>query len=132
MASINIKLVSYDLVAVHIIGKYVTGRNRNVIVRFINRKNAYRCLRNSKQLLKSKNSEFTKIYFIENLCPANKKVFNYLYRLKKTDKIKSVCSYNGEVYYKTSDSEDEHAVKARFIEDVDFSDESESEFDHGP
>ena len=129
MAAININLVSYDLVAVHRIGKYIPGRIRNVIVRFIKRKNAYRCLKNSKDLVKSDNSEFKKIFFIENLCPANKKVFNYLYKLKKTDKIKSVWTYNGEVFYKTSDSEDELAVKAKFIDDIEFYDESE--FDHG-
>ena len=34
--SIGIKIQSYDLVAVHRIGKFVHGKHRNVIVRFIN------------------------------------------------------------------------------------------------
>ena len=39
--SIGIKVQSYDLVAVHRIGKFIQGKHRNVIVRFINRKNAF-------------------------------------------------------------------------------------------
>ena len=51
MASIGINLQSYDFVAVYRIGKYMQGKNRNVIVRFINRKNAFACLRNRKNLV---------------------------------------------------------------------------------
>ena len=51
--SIGINLQSYDLVAVHRLGKFVQGKNRNVIVQFINRKNAYTYLRNSKKNLRS-------------------------------------------------------------------------------
>ena len=40
-SSSGINLVSYDLVVVHRVGKLLTGKNRNVIVRFLNRKNAY-------------------------------------------------------------------------------------------
>ena len=50
MVSIGINLQSYDLVAVHRIGKFIEGKYRNVIVRFVNRKNAFVCLRNSKKL----------------------------------------------------------------------------------
>ena len=95
--SIDIKLQSYDLVAVHRIGKFISGKNRSVIVRFINRrtrfinrKNAYYCLRNSKKLAGSSNHEYKKLFIIENLCYSNKKIFNYLYRLKKENKIRSV------------------------------------------
>ena len=34
--SIGVNLVSYDLVAVHRVGKFMEGKNRNVIVRFLN------------------------------------------------------------------------------------------------
>ena len=46
MKSLDVNIVSYDLVAVHRLGKFVVGKNRNVIVRFVNRKNAFSCLRN--------------------------------------------------------------------------------------
>ena len=38
MAAINIKITSYDLVAVHRIGRFISGSNRNVITRFVNKK----------------------------------------------------------------------------------------------
>ena len=97
--SIDIKLQSYDLVAVHRIGKFISGKNRSVIVCFINRKNAYYCLHNSKKLAGSSNHEYKKLFIIENLCYSNKKIFNYLYRLKKENKIRSVWSYNGSVFF---------------------------------
>ena len=127
--SIDIKLQSYDLVAVHRIGKFISGKNRSVIVRFINRKNAYYCLRNSKKLAGSSNHEYKKLFIIENLCYWNKKIFNYLYRLKKENKIRSVWSYNGSVFYKMSDSEDEIAVRAYHIDDIVSNFDLES--DHG-
>ena len=74
-SSLLINLVSYDLVAVHRIGKLLTGKNRNVIVRFLNRKNSYMCLHNSKKLATSKVPEYKKLYLIENLCPSFKKIF---------------------------------------------------------
>ena len=43
--AVGIKIQSYDLVAVHRIGKFVQGKCRNVIVRFINRKNTFSCLK---------------------------------------------------------------------------------------
>ena len=79
MGSIGVHLESYDLVAVHRIGKYTRGKNRNVIVRFINRKNAYLCLRDYKQLKKSRNAEFKKLYIIENLCPVGHKFSMKIY-----------------------------------------------------
>ena len=118
MGSIGVHLASYDLVAVHRIGKYTRGKNRNVIVRFVNRKGAYLCLRDSNKLKKSNNAEFKKLYIIENLCPTNKKIFNFLYKLKKLAKIKSVWSYNGTVFYKVNDSEDEFAERADHMDDL--------------
>ena len=58
--SIGVKVQLYDLVAVHRLGKYIQGKNRNVIVRFINRKNACACLRNSKKLAVSNSQEYKK------------------------------------------------------------------------
>ena len=68
-------------------GKLLTGKNRNVIVRFMNRKYPYMCLRNSKKLALSKVPEYKKLYLIGNLCLSFKKIFNYLYKLKKDNKI---------------------------------------------
>ena len=48
--SFVVKVSSYDLVAVHLLGKPPPRRNRNVIVRFLNRITAYSCLQNAKFL----------------------------------------------------------------------------------
>ena len=79
LKSIGVKLVSYDVVAVHL----GLGKHRNVIIRFVNRKNAYSSLRNAKKLATSDIQEYRKLYVIENLCLTFKKIFNYLYKLKK-------------------------------------------------
>ena len=119
MNSIGVQLQSYDLVAVHRIGKFTRGKNRNVIIRFVNRKGAYLCLRDSKLLKKSNIGEYKKLYIIENLCPMNKNIFNYLYKLKKLEKIKNVWTYNGSVFYKMND-EEAVAERVDHMDDLDF------------
>ena len=106
-ASIGIKLSSYDIVAVHRLGKYHPDKTRNVIVRFINRKNAYKCLRNSKELAKT---IYKKLFISENLCPSNRKIFNYLYKRKKDSKINKVWTFNGSVFMKLSEDGDVHLI----------------------
>ena len=93
MESIGVKLQSYDLVAVHRIGKFQQGIPRNVIIRFINRKYAFTCLRNSKKVVASNNPEYKKLFILENLCPANKNIFNYLYKLKKKRIKLDMCGH---------------------------------------
>ena len=120
LESIGINLQSYDLVAVHRVGRFIKGRNRNVIVRFINRKNAYRCIRDSHKSKRSKNVDYRKLYVIENLCPANKNIFNFLYKLKKLEKIKNVWSYNGSVSYQLIDSVDDSSERADHMDDLEY------------
>ena len=120
LASLDIHILSYDLVAVHRVGRLSRGKNRNVIVRFVNRKNAYLFLRKSKDLKKSTNTEYKSLYVIENLCPTNKKIFNFLYKVKKLAKIKSVWTYNGSVFYKFLDSDDDFAERADHLDDVSY------------
>ena len=117
LSTLEIELVSYDLVAVHRLGKFIQGANRSVIIRFINRKEAYKCLKRGNKLADVVDSPYKNLYFTENLCPTNKKVFNYLFKLKKTNKIHKVWSYSGDVYFKIKESDD--PIKVYFIEDVD-------------
>ena len=92
--SIHVKLTHYDIVAVHRIGKR-SSKPRNVIIRFLNRKSAFLSLKNRRML---KNGEYKGCYISENLCPYNRKLFNRLYKLKKTGHIHHVWTYNGSVY----------------------------------
>ena len=67
------KLTSYDIVAVHRIGKRRPNTNRVTIVRFINRKNAIFSLKNKTKLRNT--MDFKTIYINENLCPENRHIF---------------------------------------------------------
>ena len=119
MKSLGMKnIVSYDIVAAHRLGKFTQGKPRNVIVRFLNRKIAYRTLGASKKLKNSSNEEYKRIYIIENLCPMNKKIFGALYKLKKNNLIKAVWSYNGFVFY--TELEDEEPYKVLHIDEIQY------------
>ena len=113
---LDINLQSYDLSACHRLGKYDATKSRTVIVRFINRKDAYDCLRYGKDLKDT--VEYKNVYFSENLCPTNRRMFNYLYKLKKQNKVSRVWVYNGTVCYKVP--EDETVYKATHISDVQY------------
>ena len=101
--SIDVDVCSYDLVAVHRIGKISSRRGRNVIVRFVNRKKAYACRENSKRLITSSNILYKKIYITENLCPTYRNIFNRLYKLKKENIIRNVWCKDGHVFCKLCD-----------------------------
>lgn len=118
MKSLKIEVQRSDIVGCHRLGKFEQGKTRNVIVRFLNRKNAYRLLGASKKLKDSVNHEFRRIYIIENLCPMNKKIFGALYKLKKTQKIKAVWSYNGNVFF--TELHDEEPWKVLHIEEIQY------------
>ena len=111
LESINIQLQHYDIVAVHRIGKIIHGKNRKVLVRFINRKNAFRCLKNSRKLKHSTNIMFKSYFITENLCPDNRQIFNRCYKLKKHGDIYNVWTYNGAVFFKFSENEDVISIK---------------------
>ena len=112
--SINLKIQSYDLVAVHRIGviKYnldpdIPNRPRNVIVRFISRKNSIRVMRN-KGKLKSAGKKFNinNLFVTENLCFENKNIFNKCCKLKKSGVINNVWSFNGVVCIQINEDDD--------------------------
>ena len=111
LESCNIQLQHYDIVAVHRIGKIIHGKNRKVLVRFINRKNAFRCLKNSRKLKHSTNIMFKSYFITENLCPDNRQIFNRCYKLKKRGDIYNVWTYNGVVFFKFSENEDVISIK---------------------
>ena len=75
------------------IGRKITGKCRNVLVQFINRKHVYLCIKNGKKLKFSNNQKYKRYYISENLCTENRQIFNKLYKLKKLGEIYSVWSY---------------------------------------
>ena len=119
---IDVDVTSYKLVAVHRLGKPRQGVTRNVIVRFINRKDAISCLKNKKKLPKARSlgNDFNRIYIIENLCPDNKQIFDKCYKLKSSNIIKRLWSFNGVVNIKFSESNDEWPTKIYHYSDIDY------------
>lgn len=118
-ASLKIEIESYNIVAVHRLGKF-SGKNRNVIVRFLNRKDAISILKKRRQILNlnGKNRKFNKLFVIENLCPYNKKIFNKLYNMKKSKEINSVWSYNGKVFMRIN--KDGETLFIQQLSDIDY------------
>ena len=116
LKSINVNVSSYEIVAVHRLGRYVSGKSRPVIVRFINRKAAYIALENQHML--RKNPQYNKMFITENLCPIYKNVFNKLYKAKKEKKIANVWTRNGLVHVKT-DIKERNSTIIRSIEEAD-------------
>ena len=90
-----------------------------MIVRFVNRKFAYSALEKSKNLNKSNNKEYKRIFITENLCPTNRIIFNHLYKLKKESKINNVWTVNGSVFFKLTDNKNERSKKINYIDEID-------------
>ena len=119
LAKVNIKISSYDIVAVHRLGKFQSGKTRNVIVRFVNRKNTYRCYGIGKKLANTNEYKNKHIFTIENLCPLSKKIFNALYKLKKENRINAVWSRNGRIFYQENEDYNDY-TEATSLEEIDY------------
>ena len=109
-------LESYEIVGCHHLKRINREQPANVIIRFVNRKRAYACLQNRRNLKWDK--EFKNIFIVENLCPKYKSIFDACSDLKKTGKIKHVWSYNGTVHYKTTDSRNDRGKKIFHISEL--------------
>lgn len=104
--AMNLSIYSYDIVAVHRVGK--RSRNpRNVIIRFINRKDAIRVM-NQRYYFEKEAAKlgFKNVSTVESLCPENRRIFNKCYRLKKENKIKRVSTFNGSIFIDTHVEDD--------------------------
>ena len=120
LLAMGIKVVLYDIVAVHRLGKVFNAKPRNVIVRFVNRKYAELAIKSSFKLSNVQNKLYSKYYIVENLCPAMRRIFNRLYKLKKTKVINNVWTFNGQVFMKTSDDEHECTNIIGHFDDIDY------------
>ena len=119
LKSINLdNLCSYNIVAVHRLGKKHNGRNRSVIVRFINRKHAILALKN-KKLLATK-PHFKNYIITENLGPKNREIYDNCYKLKRAGKFRSLWTYNGRVHVKFTDRYDEQPTKIYHFDDIEY------------
>ena len=117
--SIDITSDSYGIVAVHRLGKFRSDKNRVVIVRFLNRKNAYMCLNSAKKLARCQ-AEYRKLFITEHLCPTYRNLFNRLYKLNKQKRIYNVWTYEGKVFCKVTDKNDERPKIIKHQDDIDY------------
>ena len=124
LQELGLEIYSYDLVGVHRIGKYYANKNRNVIVRFINRKNAYLALERNNIL---RQSIYNNYFINENMCPENRRIFNYCYKLKKNGDIQDVWFSEGIVTMIISDVDD--PVGLLHISDIYYFIDEEISFD---
>ena len=118
--SVNINICSYNIVAVHRIGKNNRLRPRNVIIRFVNRKDSIRIFNRRKQIETAAKNIFNMngIRIIENLCPENKRLFNKCFKLKKLGKIDYVSYMNGNVYIQMPDYDNDLLIE--HSEDIEY------------
>ena len=112
LGEIGIYVKSYDLVGVHRLGKYHRNSERNVIVRFINRKDAYEAMEYRRDL---RNTNY-KYYIHENMCPTNRKIYNKCYKYKKNGDICDVWFSQGVVCIQIG--EDDTPVRIFHVSDI--------------
>ena len=108
---------SYDIIACHCLKKLMKDKPANVILRFVNRKDAYVSLVNRKHL-KTHIPEMPNLFIIENLCLKYRAIFDACLNLKKDGKIKHVWSFNGIVHFKKSDNYRERGIKVFHISEL--------------
>ena len=109
---------SFDIVGCHRLKKYKHDKPANVIVRFINRKHAFGCLQNRRDL--KWDTEFPKkLFIVENLCPRYRSIFDACSELKKDGHIKHVWSFNGTVHFKTTDNKFDRGKRIFHISELD-------------
>ena len=96
----GMKISSYDIAAVHRVGKKRGKRPRNVIICFMSRKDSIFILNQRINFERSaRNLQYNGLRVISNLCPENKEIFNKCFKLKKQNVIKYVGTHiNGSVY----------------------------------
>ena len=94
---------SYCIVGCHRIGGKDKFGSRNVIIRFLHRKDAQTALHRKKELVACKEIGYNHLYMSENLCPAFRSVLKDMNDLKRTGKVGAVWVTNGTIKYKIQD-----------------------------
>ena len=116
LKEVGVTVTKRDLMAVHRLGKRRKNGNRNVIVKFVNRKDARTALSNKSKLGKSES--FKALRIRENLCPERRSIFNRLYKMLMNDEIDDLWTNSGNVYCVFH--QDEEATTIQVAEDIDY------------
>ena len=109
---------SYSIVGCHRIGGKDKYGSKNVIVRFLHRKDSQAALRRKKELSTCKDIGYDHLFISENLCPALRSVFKDMNTLKRDGHIGAVWVTNGTIKYKIQDINSNPPVKIFHKSDV--------------
>ena len=109
----------FKIVGCHRIGGRDEKGNKNTIVRFLNRKDAYATLKNKRNVNLCKELGYDNLILMENLCPAFKSIYEEMLELKNNGVMNKVWTYNGIINYKVTDNDDEKPKKLFHESDLD-------------
>ena len=109
----------FNIVACHRLGYPDKNRPRSVIIRFLNRKDAIKCLKYKRNINNCNELGFYNIHITENLCPSYRSIYENLSELKNEGKLKSLWSHNGVVNFKFTDNEREKSKIITHESDID-------------
>ena len=123
---LNISLVYWDIEACHRLKKSLNSPSpARVIVRFVNRKNTLLALTRRKSLkdinLKSdgNNNLNNKVFINENLCQSYREIYDFAYRLLKTNVISQLWTYKGVVHLRVgSGNNNDNILSFTHIDDI--------------
>ena len=94
---------SYSIVACHRIGGKDRSGSKNVIVRFLHRKDSEATIKRKREFSRCKDIGYEHLFISENLCPAFRSVLKDLTNLKREGHIEAVWVTNGTIKYKIED-----------------------------
>ena len=91
--------------------------SKNVIVRFLNRKDATKTLLNRRNLQRCSELGYRNLWIYENLCPAFRSIYDNLKEEKEKGHISKMRTYNGVINYKLSEAENERLKRIHTLND---------------
>ena len=104
-------IVSYNIIGCHRLRTKDRLGNKNVIVRFVNRKDAVSSLKARYKLHSCTEPDYRKLRIFENLCPTYRSIYDSLNEEKRKGNIKELWTYNGVINYKLTGSDNERPNK---------------------
>lgn len=104
-------IVHYNIVGCHRLRTKDKFGCKNVIVRFLNRKDAINSLKSRKNLASCAELGYRYLRIYENLCPVFRSIYENLQEEKSKGNISQVWTYNGIINYKLTDNETEKPKK---------------------
>ena len=107
-------ITSYDIAACHRLANFSRDKPPDVIVRFVCRKNAIKCLKLKRYLSES----YKEVYIAENLSSANMEILLECKELKNNGRIHNVWTRKGIVFFVKTEDPEEYPSAILHIDDL--------------